>query len=156
MNMSDLIQIAILFVLLGTLVIVGWQTVLQNKFLRAQLLRDRFEMYWKTYEPVTDDEVAELQRFPEDYMDRDLYDRKYAGHEDRIRKYISMLQLYEYLAFTHGLQTLGLEDPLGYEWTRRWTRDLIHEEEFLEVHNYHRFYYERFAKFIDSEIPKIL
>src|SRR2546427_1042373 len=148
---ADYIQFGILSVLGFTLFLAVWQTRTQNMLYRAQLLRDRFEMYWKMYEPVSQGQVEELREFPEDFIDPKIYE-KYKDHDKKLRKYIGMAQRYEYLAFAHGLEELHLKDPLGYEWTQRWTRELLADEVFLDVHRYFGVYYPQFTKFIDSEL----
>lgn len=154
MGIAEGIQIGTLIVLFGTLVIVGRQSLIQNKLLIAQLLRDRFEMYWKIYEPITSEHVAEFKIFTEDFMDGSVYSAKYEGDYDRIRKYLGLMKIYEYLAFTHNLEVLNLPDPLGYEWTHRWTRDLLKDETFRDVHRFHGAYYQRFSTFVETEMRK--
>ncbi|MBI3089690.1 MAG: hypothetical protein HYY96_03410 [Candidatus Tectomicrobia bacterium] len=149
MPVTDYIQIVIAVVLTGTLVILAWQLVIQNRLLKAQVLDSRFQMYWKTYEPVSDAEVEQVNLYPEDYMSEERY-QIYRENPTAIRKYLGLLSLYEYLAFSYSLKKLRLPDPLGYTWTERWAKDLLGYPEFLEVHNYHREYYPDFAKYIDS------
>jgi len=150
MVIGDVIQSLILAVLSISVLMLVLQTRLQNRLLRAQLLRDRLDMYWKTYEPVTDEHVREFNDYPEDYMHRQLYERSYKGHPEAIRRYIYMSMLYEYLAFTYGLKTLSIGDPLGYHWTRRWTRDLSAAKEFQDVHEQYRGYYPHYEAFVDQ------
>ena len=149
MTMADIIQIAILVILTVTMLLFLRQLRLQSRVLNAQLLRDRFEMYWKTYEPVTEEDVQELHLYPDDYMDNDKYQKVYKDNPQKIRRYIGMLTLYEYLAFSYTLKTLHLPDPLGYKWTERWTRDLLENDEFRDVHLYQKEYYPEFAVYID-------
>lgn len=150
MDTGDYIQTAILLVLTATLFAWVWQIVIQNRLLKAQILRDRLEMYWQTYEPVSDDEVQELHLIPEDYMDKLKYEVHYKKNPEAIRRYITMLALYEYLAFTYSLIKLKLPDPLGYDWTKRWAKDLLEYIEFLYVHEYHNEYYPEFAAYVDG------
>jgi len=109
-------------------------------------------MYWKTYEPVSDEQLKEFHLLVEDYMDIIKYEKNYKDNDDAIRKYLTLLRLYEYLAFTHSLKRLKLPDPLGGEWTEHWARDLLGYEEFVDVHEYHKDYYPEFKKFIDKAI----
>ena len=151
---TDYIQFGILAVLGFTLSLAVWQTRTQNRLYSAQLLRDRFEMYWKMYEPVSQGQLEELEEFPEDFIDLKVYEEKYKGHDKMLRKYIGMAQRYEYLAFAHGLEELHLKDPLGYEWTRRCTRELLTDEVFLDVHRYFGGYYPHYTKFIEGELQQ--
>lgn len=132
--------------------ILNKQVETQNKMLNAQLLRDRLDMYWKTYEPVTVDDIKEFTLLLDDYMDRKKYEESYQDDNDSIRRYISLLTLYEYLAFTYTLKTLELPDPLGKDWTEHWAKDLLHYKEFIDVHEYHKSYYHEFGSFIDVVI----
>ena len=122
----------------------------QNRLLKAQILGDRLEMYWKTYDPVTDEEIREFHLLPDDYIDKEKYDTHYKNDPEATRKYISLLSLYEYLAFTYSLKKLKLPDPMGYNWTERWAIDLLEYKEFIDVHEYHKNYYPEFGKFIDN------
>jgi hypothetical protein len=126
------------------------QTQIQTALLNAQLLRDRLEAYWKTYQPVTDAQVAELRLYPEDYMDRELFRQRYARDEPAIRRYIYMSLLYEYLGFTHKLPALGVPDPLGAEWVRRWTNELLACAEFRDVHEQYRGYLPEYEGLVDE------
>lgn len=152
MTISDAIQIAILLVLAGTLVLVWRQIIIQNRVLKAQLLRDRFEMLWKTHEPVSDDELKEFHLLMEDYMDETIYENNYKGNNEAIRRYISLLGLYIYLAFTYSLKKLKIPDPLGPEWTEHWATDLLNYKEFIDVHEYLKRFYPEFGAFIDGVI----
>jgi hypothetical protein len=154
MTVTDIIQIATLAILAITLILFVMQIKLQNKVLNAQLLRDRFEMYWQTYEPVTQEEVQELHLYPDDYMDIIKYETVYKNDPIKIKRYIGLLSLYEYLAFSYTMKRLRLPDPLGYQWTESWASDLLEYPEFKEVHEYHKEYYPEFAKYVDEVIGK--
>ncbi|MBM4301877.1 MAG: hypothetical protein FJ121_10200 [Deltaproteobacteria bacterium] len=112
------------------------------------------EMYWKTYEPVSDRAIEQIHLIPEDYMNIEKYNKYYKDNKKSIRRYMTLLQLYEYLAFTYSLKILRLPDPLTYTWTELWTESLLKYQEFLDIHEYHRPYYERYAEFVDSIILK--
>lgn len=152
MSAGDRIQIIIACIYGVTLLIILLQLRSQRKMLMAQLLKDSFEMYWKTLDPIPEQAVAQLSLYPDDYMGRKLYETKYKGDADAIRKYILMLHVYEYLAFTYyGLKRHGLPDPfVGYDWTKMWTKDLVAEQEFLDVNDYQGRFYPDFASFVDK------
>ncbi|MFI5354190.1 MAG: hypothetical protein ACHQX0_01140 [Desulfobaccales bacterium] len=147
MSMGDDIQIGILLVLTATLIAIVWQIRTHNRLFFAQVLRDRFDMYWKTYDPISDAQIAEFELIPDDYIDIGKYEKDYKGKKDAIHKYLICLQLYEYLAFAFKLKEAKIIDPLG-QWTEEWTYDLCEKKEFMDVHGYHKKYYPEFAKFI--------
>ncbi len=64
----------------------------QNRLLHAQILNQRFEMYWKTYAPITDLEVAQVALIPEDWMDPRKFEEKYRNDEVALRRYVSLEQ----------------------------------------------------------------
>lgn len=149
MSMGDYIQIGILLVLTATLIAIVWQIRTYNRLFNAQVLRDRFEMYWKTYDPISDNQIKEFELIPDDYINIEKYENYYKGNKDAIHKYLIYLQLYEYLALAHKLYELGINDPLGHV-TEKWTEDLLKINEFIDVHDYHKRFYPEFAKLIET------
>ena len=149
-NKSDYIQATIALIYLVILVFILFQLIIQNRIFRAQVLRDRFEMYWKIWEPVSDAQVNELRLYPDDYLSKDKYESQYRNDEKALRKYIYMLNVYEYLAFSYATRRLSLPEPLGRKWTTRWLSDLVEEQTFLDVHEYHKPFYPEIAAFIDK------
>ncbi len=132
------------------------QTTIQTRLLNAQLVKDRLELYWETYRPVTAEQVDEFKFYPEDYMELDLYEKRYKLDAAAIRRYIYMSELYEYLAFTHSLQSLDVPDPLGEHWVATWTRDLIESSEFLDVNEQYGEYYPVFKSFVERIRQSVL
>jgi hypothetical protein len=135
MTFANVISLLTLLVLSVSLLALALQVRVQNRVLRAQLLRDRFEMYWKTYEPVTDNHVRDFVKYPEAYMTKTLYEKHYAGRSDDIREYITMAMFYEYLAFTHCLRAMHITDPLGAQWADNWATVLSRSAVFWDVHS---------------------
>jgi hypothetical protein len=154
METGDIIQTIILFIMFLSFIFLIRQIVLQNRIFKAQLMRDRFEMYWRTYDPVTEDQISELKIYPRDYMDPKKYETFYKDKPESIKKYIMMMKLYDYLAFINGLRKEKLSDPLGNNWSNLWTSELIDEKEFMEIHNFHKIFYPDFAEYIDKIISK--
>jgi hypothetical protein len=120
----------------------------QNKLLSAQLLKDRFDMYRTTSQPVTDEELGEFRRTPREYIDLRRYGEFYVGNDEKCKRYIYMSHVYEYLAFTHQIRMLGLPDPLGSHWLELWVGELKDEPEFQDVATYYEGYYPDFADFV--------
>ncbi len=152
LNIGEIIQFSILMVLLLTLLANFWQLIIQNRLFKAQLLRDRFQMYWKMYEPISDEEVKDLKIFPEDWIVPEKFETEYQNNDDRIKKYIRMSRLYEYLAFTFKLRKHKLPDPLGEEWLEIWLQGLVKEKEFRDVHFYYGNFYPDFKSLVDKLI----
>lgn len=153
MNMGligQVIQLGILVVLTITLVAIYKQHELQNKLFKAQVLKDRFEMYWNTYAPVSDDELRSFTDHPDDWITSELYESAYRNNPVKIRRYISTSKKYEYLAFTYRMKTLEIEDPLGDHWLEKWTEDLLSEEEFFDVHDSYKGYYQDYEKYVND------
>ena len=130
MTVDNKIQFGILLVLTITLLAIVWQIHKHNKLCFAQVLRDRFDMYWKTYTPVSDAQITEFELIPDDYNDIELYIKDYKGNKEAIHKYLFYLQLYEYLAFSFKLKEAKIIDPLG-QWTEEWTRALCEKKNLL-------------------------
>lgn len=140
MTIHEWIQIGLLAVGTLSLAILAWQARNHNTRLRAQILRDRFDMYWRTHEPISDEIVKQFECFPQDYMDLERYRADYQGKPESIRRYLHISKLYEYLAFAFTLHhTLKVRDPLQKgDWRALWTRDLMAEKEFMHVNDYWR------------------
>ena len=85
----------------------------QNRLLHAQILSQRFEMYWKTYAPITDEEVEQVALIPEDWMDPKKFEEKYKDDKSALRRYVSLVRCYEYLALMSTMKKLEIPDPLG-------------------------------------------
>lgn len=124
----------------------------QNQLLHAQMLGQRLELYWKTYAPISDDEIAEVALLPSDWMDPKHFEAKYKNDKNALRRYLWFSRCYEYLAITSTMKDLKLPDPLGYAWTERWARDLAKHQEFIDINAWYRSYYPEFAKFVDGAI----
>jgi hypothetical protein len=153
MSTNDKIQLGILIVLTATLIVIAFQIHLYNRLLKAQLLRDRFDMYW-SLDSIKDEEIDELHLVPDDYIDHDKYEKEYKSDKQALHKYLYFFQIYEYLGFQYKLKEFNLPDPLKYDWTLNWTIDLLEHKEFIDVHEYHKRFYEEFAKVIDSHLSQ--
>lgn len=145
------IQLVTVVILASTLMLTVHH---QRKQMQAQLLKDSFEMYWRTYEPVSDAQFEEVVRFCEDYFDRRVFTESYANDPQKVRRYLHMSKLYEYFAYSRKMHALRLQDPFGPDWLAMWTRDLADVPEFRDVHEYYRGYYPEFAQAVDSEIAR--
>jgi hypothetical protein len=147
MDTASKIQIGILAVLTATLIATLWQVRLQNRLQKAQLLRNRFEMYWRLYDPVPEDLVEWMELVPEDFMPRKRYEAEYSGSPARMKKYVGLAKTYEYLAFAFTMREFG-PDPLGSDWTERWVRDLLDEEQFVQINEHYADYYPDFSRHV--------
>lgn len=154
MSVSDYIQIATFIVVLVTMIIFSRMLLLQYRMYKAQMLKDRFETYWRTYGSVTSNEIKEAMLFPEDYMSREKFESYYQKNELALHKYIHLYHLYEYLAFNYLLKNIKYSDPLGNHWTRHWLDNLTDQKEFLDVHEYCKLFYPDFSKYVDEFFKK--
>jgi hypothetical protein len=150
MNPSDYIQLLILLILTVTLLAIYKQTLVQNNLFKAQLLKDRYDMFLDAYAPVNDEQVRDFKEFPDNFIKDEIYQNKYKCNDKKIRRYITISNLYEYLAFTYKMRSLGVPDLLGENWLEQWTKDLLNEEEFLDVHNSYSGYYPDFEEFVNK------
>jgi hypothetical protein len=152
MSVTDSIQLIVATIYGVTLIAILLQLRSQNRIFMAQILKDSFDMYWKTLDPVPDEALTQLECYPDDYMDKGTYEEKYKANREAIRKYIFMVHVYEFLAFSYyGVKRHRLPDPFqGYGWIEMWTRDLLKEREFLDVHEYQKRFYPHFAVFVDG------
>ena len=150
LEIKDLIQIGIMLALLCTLIVSIRQTRTQNRLFKAQILRDIMTMYWKTYEPVTKEEMEELRLYPEDYMSKELYDKKYKRNKTARHNYLYLSKAYKYLVFAYALKRYKLADSLTTQITDAWTMELVKDKVFLDVHESCKKYYSQFAEYVDS------
>ncbi len=127
---------------------------MQNQLLKAQLLAQRFDMYWKAREPVTAEQLADADLIPDDYMDPRVYERHYKQDPRALSRYLRLASCYEYLAFAHTMKLQQLPDPLGYEWTEAWARDLASHPEFLQVNDWYADYYPEFSQYVRAVAPE--
>jgi hypothetical protein len=122
----------------------------QNKLLHSQILAQRFEMYWKTFSPISQEEIDQAALIPEDWMNPEEFWRKYHQDKSGLRRHMALVKCYEYLALMRSMRQLKLPDPLGYHWGDLWVKDLSSHPEFLQINDWYRVYYPDFASFVDS------
>lgn len=150
MTLADKIQLAMLGVLACTVLLILVQTRTQNRMLKAQVSRDRFETFWQTVRSsVSEDDLRAFYSLRDDYIDSPVFKESYEGNDEKIRRYMKLLNLYDYLAFMHSQQKLRLPDPLK-EFAAQWAKDLLVHPEFLDVHKCHKEYYPEFAAFLEE------
>jgi hypothetical protein len=155
-TIGDAIQTGMMLVALAAIIFTGWQTKQQNRLFKAQILKDRFEMYWRNYEPISMELVEELKLYPEEFMAKNLYDSDYKGKDNSIRRYIFQSRTYEYLAFIYTLhKELKVPDLIGEQWSDFWIRDLVISKEFRDAHLAYGKYYPKFKAIVDIYISDI-
>lgn len=131
---------------------IGEQMRSQNQSMKAQLVRDQFELYWRAYDPVSCDHILDFQSYPEGYMKRDLFDRKYNANDALIRKYIHVSKVYEILAFSYERNLAELDNtanPLGQAWIDAYVDSFRGDGVFLDVHKQYTGFYKPFEDYID-------
>ncbi|MBN2378374.1 hypothetical protein JXM67_01030 [candidate division WOR-3 bacterium] len=152
LEIKDWIQIGVMVVLLVTLIISIVQASTQNRLFKAQILNDVITMYWKTYEPISEDEMTELQRYPETFMAKSIFERKYQSSKTAMHDYLYLAKVYKYLIFAFALRKYKLADPFTTETIETWAEVLVKDDVFLDVHANCERYYSLFANYIDKLI----
>jgi hypothetical protein len=137
-------------ILLLTLALVAAGVVVQAVALRAQAVSSQFEGYLRVaYAPVSKEQIEELKLYPEDYMDRQLYESEYKDREDSLRRYIYFYVVYEYLGISWPSRHLR-HASVGAQWTEMWTRDLVKEKEFKDAHKALRGFYTDYSSIVEK------
>lgn len=154
---ADVIQLAMFFVAIIAIAFTGYQTLQQNRLYKAQLLKDRFEMYWKNYEGIAPELIAQMDLYPEDFMSRDLYESEYRHNERAQQRYIFQSRTYEYLAFLHILShQLRIKDSISNEWSDKWLQELTkHSKEFRDAHAMYGDYYPLFRDHVNKILQTV-
>jgi len=153
-EIKDWIQLGIMVVLFVTLIVTLFfsyrQTNTHNRLFKAQIFSDIMTMYWKTYEPVSEDEMNEFKLYPEAYMPKALYERKYKRDKTARHNYLYLSKVYKYLIFAFALKKYKLSAPLTNQITETWAKELVKDKVFLDVHENCKDYYPLFAEYVES------
>jgi hypothetical protein len=148
MSSNDAVQISIVLISFGTLLIVLYQTALQNRLLKAQIIKDRYDMFKGAMSPVSDEEVEMARIYPDNYFDMTTYNEHYKDNPELIKKYLFSWHVYEYMAFRYSIVRLKLPDPIGSN-LKVWVLDSIREKEFADVHAYIKTYHPIFGDYVE-------
>lgn len=146
MNGADVIQFLILVVLalsLGAMVVTQ---VAQALMARAQLMSSRMTAYRWVLEPVTDEHVRDCEAYPEMVMTLARYEERYRGDPERLRRYLKLTRIYEYLAFAHGHKRRGIARAFRVAWGKDWSEWMVRDPMFWEVDEYYGQYHPAFSK----------
>lgn len=165
-SLSDnewVIQILILLVLIITLVYYHIQTKnqrkqteIQNNLYKAQILRDRFDLYNNTKDLITDDHIKDFKDFNQDYIND--YSDYYKGKENvnNIHTYLYLGKIYEYLLYVFKLREVyKLDDPIGDTWEKQWLSDFKDEQAFIDLREFNRNMYPDFDEHIEDHIKNV-
>ena len=153
MTTIEYFQLAMGGITLVTLLILVWQTTIQNKLLQAQILKDRYDMFVEAQSPIRDDAIQLAHSYPDHYMSIDLYESRYKNDPTALHRYLYYSRLYEYLAFRYAMTQLRLPDPIGTN-LQQWIADIVDDREFVDVHNYSKWYHPRFGAYVESLLSK--
>jgi hypothetical protein len=131
---------------------------LQNDLLRSQVAYQRLEMYWKTFAPITPDEIKTARLVPEDWMHPDLYAKDYSGSDtdDALARYMYLARIYEYLAITYNVSETIASDPVRFHSIARWTQELAAQKAFQDVDAYYGAFYPEYSKLVKANLPAAL
>ena len=151
---SVFIQFLVLIVLLITLVLVLIQTITQNKLYKAQILRDRFDLYNNTKGLITDKHITDFKNFSQDYINE--YTEYYSKSNDNIHTYLYFGKIYEYLLYVWELKDkYNLKDPLGNEWEQKWLIEYKDEQAFADLREFNKEFYSDFDGHLEKQIQKL-
>ena len=143
-------------ILTATLFIYIRQINIQNRLYKAQVLRDRFDMYNETEELITEEHIKDFKRFPEDYIKKSTYWLHYLDQDDKIFKYLYFGKKYTYLLFVYTLkERLKLHDVIGDAWEKESFKNIKKYPEFHDVREFNKKFYSDFDKYLEIHIKKI-
>lgn len=150
----DLFQFIVQFSIL--LILVCTFFIYKNT-LKSQLLKVRYEMYLKTFDNVSDQEMKDFKTFPNSVLKRHVFNdkREYYAKDEKIRRYLTVSKLYEFLAFIYETKQLKLPNYLGDNWINKWTKDLLQENAFHDAHETNGSFYNSFSEFIEDQIKEL-
>jgi hypothetical protein len=131
------------------------QSEIQENLMKSQLLRDRHEMYWRGYQSVSAEHVALFKLFPDDYMDKELYNQKYINNDIMISKFIYFSRLYENLAFSYMNKQNNIPDLFGENWMLKYCNLIVTDDVFIDVHKMFTGFYPDFENYINTVLRKI-
>ncbi len=146
---TDTIQMGILIAtFLGAIVALSvgsMQLHKQNKVNRYQLIKSIFDMYQSVGQTITDELIDHFDLYHYEYMDSELYQKKYRGKKDRIRTYVWIGEYYELLAFVYSLKELMRNEIVNERWIKNWLADLKDHDEFDDVDEAYKKFYTHFS-----------
>ena len=151
---SDLIQFLVLIVLVGTLFLVLRQTKTQNKLYKAQILRDRFDLYNNTKGLITYEHIEDFKKFNQDYVFE--YTEYYSQNDDNIHTYLYLGKIYEYLLYVYKLKKkYKLEDAIGEAWEKKWLKEYKSDQAFTDLRKFNEGFYPDFEKHLIKQINNL-
>ena len=157
MHTADIIQTGILFAtLLGVVVALFFgvdQVKKQNRMLRAQLVKDIFDMYQSAGRSISDEFVKHFEQYHFEYMDSELFQKRYRGNSDKIRKYVWVSEHYEMLAFAFSIRDMLKDQIINEKWMKMWLRDLKQHAVFDDVSATYGKYYREFDRLVSTITP---
>jgi len=160
-NNEWIIQLLILVILIITLVyyhvqtkIHRKQTEIQNNLYKAQILRDRFDLYNSTKGLITTKHIDDFKKFNQDYIDE--YTKYYSENEDNIHTYLYFGKIYEYLLYVYKLkEKYKLDDPIGDAWEKKWLKEYSDEQAFKDLRKFNKEFYPDFEEYLEEQINNL-
>lgn len=128
----------------------------------AQLVRDRWDTFLSAWEDTSDELVRSFKAKPYLYvenMDKSTLNKyKEEVDGDAIKDYLLIVNLYEYLAFAHELNTRWFfkirPGHYGDQWVKRWIKILSEDCDFPHVHKSYKNDHPKFHEFVERELKK--
>ena len=170
------VQVIISIILLLT-VLFAWRG--QKKNFAADLSRNRYDTFYESWD-VTDEDVRQFKSKPHLYVDDDAVDNhtyeEWKRDDNKIRDFLIIVQLYEYLAFAHASTCskkylgrwrigkywewmrknidLNYFDPYDEQWIKRWIDLLRRDPYFKYVHGSYKYDHPEFHAYVEKEIER--
>jgi hypothetical protein len=153
MSFIDLLQLVFGIISSITVILLFWQTLMQNRLFRAQILKDKFDMYTQCQIPITDERLEIVYANPDRYMPRDVFDTLYKNDRAALRAFLYYDNLYQYLGLRYSMEKIGLPDP-NKDALKVWILELLDDPKFLQVHYSNKKYFGQFGIYVDNLIDQ--
>lgn len=112
----------------------------------------RYQGYMAIFEPVTDGHLEAALLIKEKHFHLDVFERRYKGNEEKIKRYLIMQRWYLF-----NLNTWFYDVQLGEPKFRdevtfvKILIELCEDQEFRDFHHRNKMYYPNFGKWIENE-----
>lgn len=154
MSLTDGITIASTIVTAITLVVVALQLQSSQQANLLAIEMFRHQLYVDMTYSLSNDELDSMLLHAVDHFDSDVFLKKYANNNWRIKSYFLTKKKYVYLELTYQLSKYDSKHNKGLNENTLlpWIRELSKYHEFHDVHQRHSSYYPEFAKLVEKHV----